>query len=38
MIQQTEIVQIRITSDIKHYLEVIQVKYRIKKSQFISII
>jgi hypothetical protein len=35
MNQQTETLQVRITPDIKHYLEVIQTKYRIKRSQFI---
>jgi len=35
MNQQTEILQLRITPDIKKYLDIIRTKYNIKRSQFI---
>ncbi len=35
MIQNTETLQIRITAEILHYLEVISKKYKVKRSDFV---
>jgi metal-responsive CopG/Arc/MetJ family transcriptional regulator len=35
MIQNSEILQIRITPEILHYLEVISEKYKVKRSEFV---
>jgi len=35
MIQNTEILQIRITPEIKHFLEIISKKYKVKRSDFV---
>ena len=35
MRQQTEILQIRVTPEIIHYLDVLNKKYKIKRSQFV---
>ena len=35
MSQKTEILTIRINDDLKHYLDVLVIKYHIKRSKFI---